>query len=121
MFFFISSKKINKIIDELKFFFKDRQIVICKEITKYYEEYIRISVNDLKKFEKDLKGEITIVLSENNKFKINSNKLDESDIKKIKQLINKMSIRDIVSKISSEKEISKKVIYNFCLNLKNEK
>ena len=119
--FFISSKKINKIIDELKIFFKDRQIVICKEITKYYEEYIRVSVNDLKKFEKDLKGEITIVLSENNKFKINSNKLSESDIKKIKKLINKMSIKDIVSKISEEKEISKKVIYNFCLSIKDEK
>ena len=119
--FFISSKKINKIIDELKIFFKDRQIVICKEITKYYEEYIRLSVNDLKKFEKDLKGEITLVLSENNNFKINSNKLSESDIQKIKKLIKKMSIKDIVSKINKEKEISKKVIYNFCLSIKNEK
>ncbi len=32
-----------------------------------------------------------------------------------------MSIKDIVSKISKEKEISKKVIYNFCLSIKNEK
>ncbi len=119
--FFISAKKFNRSIKVIKRYFSDRKILICKEITKYYEEYIRISVNDLKKFEKDLKGEITIVLSENNKFKINSNKLSESDIKKIKKLIKKMSIKDIVSKISEEKEISKKVIYNFCLSIKNEK
>ena len=119
--FFISSKKIDKIIDELKFFFKGRKIVICKEITKYYEEYFRSSVDNLKKFNQKIKGEITVVISEKENLKINSNKLSESDIKKIKKLINKMSIKDIVSKISEEKEISKKVIYNFCLSIKNEK
>ena len=62
--FFISSKKINKIIDLLKKYFDKRNIVICKEITKYYEEYFRSSVKNLNKFEDNLKGEITVVISE---------------------------------------------------------
>jgi len=118
--FFISSKKIDKIIDELKFFFKGRKIVICKEITKYYEEYFRSSVENLKKFNQKIKGEITVVISEKENLKISSNKLSESDIKKIKKLINKMSIKDIVNEITFRNKIPKKIVYNYCLSLKNE-
>ena len=32
----------------------------------------------------------------------------------------KMTIKDIVKEISDEKKISKKIIYNYCLKLKNE-
>ena len=32
-----------------------------------------------------------------------------------------MTIKDIVKKVSNEKKISKKIIYNYCINLKNEK
>jgi len=118
--FFISSKKIDKIIDELKFFFKGRKIVICKEITKYYEEYFRSSVDNLRKFNQKIKGEITVVISEKENLKISSNKLSESDIKKIKKLINKMSIKDIVNEITFRNKIPKKIVYNYCLSLKNE-
>ena len=118
--FFISSKKIDKIIDELKFFFKGRKVVICKEITKYYEEYFRSSVDNLRKFNQKIKGEITVVISEKENLKISSNKLSESDIKKIKKLINKMSIKDIVNEITLRNKIPKKIVYNYCLSLKNE-
>ena len=118
--FFISSKKINRIIDDLKIYFKGRNIVICKEITKYYEEYFRSSVDNLKKFNQKIKGEITVVISEKENLKISSNKLSESDIKKIKKLIDKMSIKDIVNEITLRNNIPKKIVYNYCLNLKNE-
>ena len=118
--FFISSKKINKIIDLIKNFFSSRNIVICKEITKYYEEYFRSSIENLKEFDNDLKGEITVVISEKKSDKI-KDFLDESDKKRIKKLINKLSIKDITTLISEEKKISKKLIYNYCLKLKNEK
>tara|TARA_B100001123_G_scaffold171537_1_gene197321 strand:- start:1558 stop:2415 length:858 start_codon:yes stop_codon:yes gene_type:complete len=118
--FFISSKKINKIIDLIKKYFHYRNIVICKEITKYYEEYFRSSVDNLNKFENDLKGEITVVISEKKDDIKNSKRLDESDRKKIKKLMNKLSVKDIVSLISEEKNISKKLIYNYCLKIKHE-
>ena len=31
-----------------------------------------------------------------------------------------MSIKDIVMKVSQDREISKKLIYNYCLQIKNE-
>jgi 16S rRNA (cytidine1402-2'-O)-methyltransferase len=118
--FFISPNKIQKIIPSLKFFFKDRKIVICREMTKYYEEFIRSEINDLDKLDLKLKGELTIVISEkvlDNKI---SQSLNESDKRIISQMINKVSIKEIISLINHNNRISKKEIYDYCLKLKNE-
>ena len=61
--FFISPKKLNRIIPSLRKYFIDRKIVLCREITKFYEEFIRLNINDVKKFPENLKGEITVVIS----------------------------------------------------------
>ncbi len=119
--FFISPKKINKIIKSLNFFFNTRKIVICREISKFYEEFIRTRVEQLKPFENNLKGELTVVISEGNQNKNISNNLDESDKKYIKRMIKNLSIKDIVNLMSSNRNISKKEIYNYCLKIKNEK
>ena len=118
--FFSSPKKINKIIPEIKNFFFGRKIILCREITKYYEEYIRKNVNDLEIFDKEPKGEITVVISEKIRNKNNSEKLSESDMNIIKKMINKISIKEITEIISQNKKISKKEIYNYCLKIKNE-
>jgi len=119
--FFVSPKKINKIINFLKSFFSDRKILICREISKFYEEYIRMNISDLQPFKKDLKGELTLVLSEKNNKRIISNNLQESDKKNIKKIIKILSIKDIVDLMSQNKKLSKKEIYNYCLKLRNEK
>ena len=116
--FFISAKKINKIIKPIKKYFIQRKIVICREITKYYEEYIRSSVKDLKEFENLPKGEITIVISDRNKNHEKLNILSESDKSQIKKLIKKLTIKDIINYITDKKDVSKKEIYNYCLSLK---
>jgi 16S rRNA (cytidine1402-2'-O)-methyltransferase len=119
--FFISPKKINKAIKSIKNFFSGRKIVICREISKFYEEYIRMDVDELKEFKNNVKGELTIVLSDIEKKKITSNNLNESDKKNIKKMIKILSIKDITNHINSNRNVSKKEIYNYCLHLKNEK
>tara|TARA_B100001250_G_scaffold79469_1_gene65241 strand:- start:2231 stop:3094 length:864 start_codon:yes stop_codon:yes gene_type:complete len=118
--FFVSLKKINKIIPEIKKNFSGRKIVFCREITKFYEEFIRKDVDELENFNKDLKGECTIVISEKKNSKIFSQKLSESDKLLIKKMINKISTKEITEIISLYKNISKKEIYSYCLKLKNE-
>ena len=60
--FFISPKKINKIIPEIKKNFTGRKIVFCREITKFYEEFIRKNVDDLRiNIEKEPKGELLLL------------------------------------------------------------
>jgi 16S rRNA (cytidine1402-2'-O)-methyltransferase len=118
--FFVSSKKVNKIIPELKKNFSGRKIVFCREISKIYEEFIRKNVDDLEIFNKELKGELTIVISEKKIVKNHSQELSESDMNIIKKMINKLTIKEITEIISQNKDISKKEIYNYCLKIKNE-
>ena len=118
--FFISPKKINKIIPEIKKYFIDRKIVFCREITKFYEEFIRANVNDLQIFKREPKGEITVVISDK-RDEINSSKnLSESDINTIKKMINKFTIKEITHLIYQNSKVPKKLVYNYCLKLKNE-
>ncbi len=116
--FFVSPKKINKIIEQLKINFSGRKILICREISKLYEEFIRKDVDELQEFKKQFKGELTIVISEKFDNKKDSQKLNESDKRNIKKMINKFSVKEIVGLISSNNKISKKEIYNYCLTLK---
>ena len=118
--FFISPKKINKIIDLIKKYFFNRNILICREITKFHEEYIRSSVKNLSEISISSKGEVTVVISEDNYLKKKFIKLEESDKKKINKLIKKMTIKNIVNKINKDKKFPKKIIYDYCLKLKNE-
>ena len=118
--FFISARKINKIIPVLKNYFSGRKIVFCREISKLYEEFIRKEVDHLELFNKEPKGELTVVISEKKIEKKVSHELSESDKSIIEKMINKLSIKEITDFISQNREVSKKEIYNYCLKLKNE-
>jgi len=119
--FFISPRKFNKSIKNIKYYFSDRKILVCREMTKFYEEYTRSYIEDLEPFKFDPKGELTIVISEKIKEKNSSINLKESDKKNIQKMIKKLSIKDITDLISQNTNVPKKKIYNYCLELKNEK
>ena len=118
--FFISPRKINKIIPFIKKNFKGRKILICREMTKFYEEFVRTEVEELELFKNNLKGELTIVISEKKDDKKTSHILSESDKRIIKNMINKLSIKEISNLIHQNNKISKKIIYDYCLKIKNE-
>ena len=117
--FFVPSKKINFYINNFKKYFSGRKIVIAKEITKIHETFIRGDIDDLKAFENNLKGELTIVISESDK---KVKKFDEEKIvNKVKKYLKKYSLKDTVNLISVAENINKKKIYKLCLKIKNEK
>ena len=116
--FFISASKVNFYISKFKEYFFDRKIVIAKEMTKIHEEFIRSEVQSIKSIPENLKGELTIVLSEKNKEKNTNKKVDESVKIEIKKMLKKYSHRDVVEFISKKENLPKKMIYNYCLKLK---
>ena len=118
--FFISPRKINKIIPDLKNYFSGRKIVFCREISKLYEEFIRKNIDDLELFNSEPKGELTVVISEKKIDKKTSQKLSESDKNIIRKMINKLSVKEITDFINQNRDVPKKEIYNYCLKLKNE-
>ena len=117
--FFVPSKKINFYLKNFKKFYSGRKIMIAKEITKIHETFIRNKIKDLNTSESKLKGELTIVISEN----ISENKkFDEKKVvSKIKKYLKKYSLKDTVNIIFEIEKINKKNIYNLCLKIKNEK
>ena len=118
--FFISAKKFKKSSPYLEKFFSGRNILICKELTKMYEQHFRLEVSKIKDFNIDLRGEITLVISQKDKAE-SEKELDEQDRLLIKKLIKTLSIKDIVTVIKKNKDIPKKEIYNYCVQIKNEK
>ncbi len=118
--FFISPKKIKKITSQIQKYFNNRSILITREMTKLHEEYIRDKVENLDNINISEKGEMTVVISENTYLENRLQVIEESVKKKIIKFIKKMSIKDVTSKISKEHNISKKIVYDFCLKKKNE-
>ena len=86
-----------------------------------FEEFIRKNVDDLELFEKEPKGELTVVISEKKINKNISQKLSESDMNIITKMIYKLPTKEITNIMSEISNASKKEIYNYCLKLKNEK
>ena len=119
--FFISPRKFNRSIKNLKYYFSNRKILVCREMTKFYEEYIRTDVDTLEPFKSDPKGELTIIIYEKVKEKNSSIILKESDKKNIQKMIKILSIKDITDLISQNTNVPKKEIYNYCLKIKDEK
>ena len=118
--FFIPAKKINFYLKKFKKYFLGRKILIAKEMTKLHENFIRGNIESIKPLSANLKGELTIVISSKNKEKNDKKILSESVKVEIKKMLKKYSHKDVVDFISKKENLSKKIIYKFCLNFKNK-
>ena len=116
--FFVPASKINFYISKFREYFFDRKIVIAKEMTKMHEEFIRGEIKSIKDLSENLKGELTVILSEKMGEKNVKKQVAESVKIEIKKMLKKYSHKDVVEFISKKENLSKKLIYNFCLKLK---
>lgn len=107
--FYESPLRIN---DTLKVMFEvlgDRKVSVSRELTKYYEETIYLSLSEYNEFPVDLKGEMVIVL-EGLKENINKN-IDI--IKEMDKIIKEgYSIMDASKILKNRTGLSKNYIYN---------
>ena len=88
--------------------FGDRNISICRELTKIHEEIFRGKISEAYEFYKEIKGEIVIVVEKGKK------SMDiESMLKEINDAIKKgLSNKDAVKLISKKYGVSKNLLYN---------
>ena len=114
---FIPARKINFLLELFKKYFNGRKIFIAKEMTKIYESYIREDIENIDVNIK-LKGELTVILSQNKNLKKQSNELLDITKQEIKQMLKKYSHKDVVEFISKKENLSKKIVYNYCLKIK---
>jgi len=121
--FFVPASKLNTHISEFKKYFQDRRIVIAKEMTKMHEEFIRgkiesINILSNKSFSENLKGELTIILSEKIREKGAKKEINETVKLEIKKMLKKYTHKDVVEFISKKEDLPKKIVYDFCLKIK---
>ena len=89
----------------MKKFYKGRDILIAREITKIHETFYRGNIDTIKMFKTKIKGELTVVLSEKD---IKNKILDESEIKKSKNILKKIFFKDVVELLFKSEKIHKK-------------
>ena len=119
LIFFIPALKINFYLKSFKKHFYGRKILIAKELTKIHETLLRDNIDAIKTFNNRIKGELTVIVSEKKIEKKIFNK--EKSVNKAKKYLKKYSLRDTVDLILETEKINKKIIYNLCLKVKNEK
>jgi len=116
--FFIPASKINYYISKFKNFFSDRKILIAREMTKIHEDFIRDKVILIKDMPENLKGELTVVLSEKIVEKNIKKEVDESVKIQIAKMLKKYTLKDVVEYISKKESLSKKIVYDLSLRMK---
>jgi len=115
--FFESAKRISSTVDIFsEYLSKDRKIILCREMTKKYEETIRESIGDLqdkiKNNEITLKGEFVIVLEG-----ATNNNIDLNLSNKIKELyLEHLPAKDAAKLIAAISNQNKRDIYKWLID-----
>ena len=109
-----SPKRLKKLLKELfKFCGGDREIVVARELTKKFEEHVGNNINEVIEFfrDKDIIGEITIVVKGIKKRNFNPDKLI---IKKdLNDLINAgLSLSEASKYLAKRNGLKKSEVYN---------
>ena len=111
LIFYESAKRIKKTIIDMFSVFGNRRCVIARELTKYYETFYRGDLNKFKKIKKNLKGEITIIISSAVNGK-NKSDISDDEIEKIILFAKKkLSTKDLSELLSIIYKQPKKFFY----------
>jgi len=119
--FYEAPHRIRSFLVLISEIFGNRYIVVCRELTKAFEEIIRGKVLDIidQLSVRDLKGEFTIVVQGNDTVKP-ENELMPDIIYLINEMIDKedMGVKDIATHIAEKYDIPYRAVYKKVLELK---
>ena len=107
--FYEAVHRIKDTLNNIYSVFGDRNVSICREISKIHEEYSRGKITDILPLIDGMKGEFVIVV-EGNKEEIDYSNLDVVD--HVKLYLDEMSEMDAIKKVAKERKVAKSIIYN---------
>ena len=120
--FLISGNNLKKFLELALKNSKNREVAVCKELTKINEKIVRGSIKNIidKIINKEinLKGEFTLIIG--SKKEKRKEKINDSIKKQTKKLIKKYTLTETVEIVHKLSNISKKDIYQMALKLKND-
>ena len=108
--FYESPHRIINFLDDILSTLGNREIAVCREITKLHEEIFRGNVSAaLKRFtDGDIKGEFVIILEGNTEIELIEVNIEEELIRHIDK---GMSKKEAVKLVSEENKIPKNIVY----------
>lgn len=117
--FFETANRLLDTLSVIKKVFSEREIAIIREISKIYEDVQRGQISDIiRHFEQTpAKGEIVGLIKGHE----DTETINETEIKNMLEfLLSKMSLKDASEFIGNTFSISKKIVYNIGIKLKQE-
>ena len=110
LIFYESVHRIEKTLKNMLEILGDRNIAICREISKIHEEVCRDKISNVLQIVSQMKGEFVIVV-EGNKEKVDYNSLDVVEHVKL-YTEDGMSEKEAIKLVAKERNVAKSVIYN---------
>ena len=114
---FESAKRINRILDELcKIEGEKREVAVCRELTKKFEEVIRGSLVEVREklSERRLKGEIVLVIGRS------SGQTSQIEMEAaLKQAMQSMSVKDAAAHVAEACNLPRRKVYQAALGMQS--
>ena len=111
LIFYESPHRIKEMLEDVLLVFGDRNIVLARELTKKFEEYIRGSVSEVIDSLDGVKGEIVVIVEGNKEEKKEVN--EEELLQEINGYLNEgMSTKEVVSLVVYKYNLKKNYVYN---------
>ncbi len=110
LIFYESVHRMEKTLKNMLEVLGDRNIAICREISKIHEEICRDKISNILQIMSQMKGEFVIVV-EGNKEKVDYNSLDVVEHVKL-YTEDGMSEKEAIKLVAKERNVAKSVIYN---------
>lgn len=116
LIFYESPHRIKEFLEDVLSVLGDRRIVLARELTKKFEEYIRGNVSKVIEIADTLKGEMVVIVEGNNQKEEAIN--EEALVKEIKELLKKgETSKVIVSMMMDKYGLKKNYVYDLvCKN-----
>jgi len=120
MIFYESPKRLMATLKDLLSTLGDRRVVVVRELTKVYEEVIRGKLAEVidKLRDRDLKGEITLIVAGKEKSALTPSEGDIRDLLAKHQGSGTYSERDLIEKVAGELGVSRRIVYGIVVQAK---
>jgi probable S-adenosylmethionine-dependent methyltransferase, YraL family len=113
LIFYEAPHKVINTLEYIKKVFGDRNIAVCRELTKIHEEIIRGKISDIILKLENPKGEFVLVVEGNMNIKEKSNILNDMTIEEHYKYYEKQGFpkKEIIKLIAKDKNVNKNEIY----------
>jgi len=119
LIFYESPHRLLSTLDDCLLVFADRQVVVCKELTKVYERCLRGKISEVRArlAEEEVRGEFVVLLSGAVGIEMPVEALDLRDLLAWYHAESGLTLKAAVSKVAGDLGLSRSVVYSEALQV----